>query len=301
MRILLFGKNGQVGWELRRTLASLGEVHAVDFPEIDFLDLAALRVFTLDAQPDLIVNAAAYTAVDQAESEPEIAMTINAEAPGVLAKIAKDLNIGLVHYSTDFVFNGLKGVPYTEEDEPNPLNVYGASKLAGDEAILGSGCAYLILRTSWVYGGRGKNFFLTMLRLAREREEIRVVDDQIGSPTWSRSIAAVTEAILKIGFRPDKDRLGWGDEIPSGVYNYSSSGSTSWYEFAEEILRNDPESQDHVVQRLTPISTEAFGAAAARPENSELSKGKIEAAFQIPTDNWRKQLERCWHSVDPQA
>ncbi|MFA9407059.1 MAG: NAD(P)-dependent oxidoreductase, partial [Anaerolineales bacterium] len=169
MRILLFGKNGQVGWELRRTLKSLGEVRAVDFPEIDFLDLAALRVFTLDAQPDLIVNAAAYTAVDQAESEPEIAMTINAEAPGVLAKIAKDLNIGFVHYSTDFVFNGLKGVPYTEEDEPNPLNVYGASKLAGDEAILGSGCAHLILRTSWVYGARGKNFYLTMLRLARER------------------------------------------------------------------------------------------------------------------------------------
>ncbi len=294
MRILLFGKNGQVGWELRRTLASLGEVHAVDYPEVDFLDLAALRVFTLDAQPDLIVNAAAYTAVDQAESEPEIAMVINAEAPGVLAKIAKGLNIGLVHYSTDFVFDGEKGMPYTEEDEPNPLNVYGASKLAGDRAIQDSGCAHLILRTSWVYGARGKNFYLTMLRLGREREEIRVVDDQIGCPTWSRSIADVTEAILKNGFQQDKDRLGWGEEIPSGVYNYSSSGSTSWYGFAEEILRNDPESQVHVVKRLVPISTEAFGAAAVRPAYSELSKEKIGAEFEIMPEGWREQLQSCW-------
>ena len=229
---MLFGKNGQVGWELMRTLAPLGEVDAVDYPEVDFLDLAALRVFTLKAQPDLIVNAAAYTAVDQAESELDLAMRINSEAPGVLAEIAREHGIGLVHFSTDYVFDGMKGEQYLEDDHPTPLSVYGASKLAGDDAICEAGCAHLILRTSWVYGTRGKNFFLTMLRLAREQEVIRIVEDQIGSPTWSRSIAEVTGTILKKGFRPDKDQIGWDDEIPSGVYNYSSSGSTSWYGFA---------------------------------------------------------------------
>lgn len=172
MRILLFGKNGQVGWELQRTLAPLGELIAVDFPEIDFQDFQGLRKYTLEIKPNLIVNAAAYTAVDQAETEPDIAMSINGEAPGFLAEIALTLNAGLVHYSTDYVFDGTKGDPYTEEDPPNPLSVYGASKLAGDNAIRAAGCAHLILRTSWVYGTRGKNFFLTMLRLAREREEI---------------------------------------------------------------------------------------------------------------------------------
>jgi dTDP-4-dehydrorhamnose reductase len=173
----------------------------------------------------------------------------------------------LPNYLLDDVWGKIQ-LPHTdeiEEDEPNPLNVYGASKLAGDEAILGSGCAHLILRTSWVYGARGKNFYLTMLRLAREREEIRVVDDQIGSPTWCRSIAQVTCEILKQGFQAEGDRIGWDEEIPSGVYNYSSSGSTSWYGFAEEILRTDPDSDEHVVKTLVPISTEVFGAVATRP------------------------------------
>ena len=296
MKILLFGKNGQVGWELRRTLAPLGEVDAVDYPEVDFLDLAALRVFALEAKPDLIVNAAAYTAVDQAESEPEVAMRINSEAPGALAEIARERGIGLVHFSTDYVFDGKKGEPYTEEDHPNPLSVYGVSKLVGDRAIQDSGCPHLILRTSWVYGARGKNFFLSILRLAREREEIRVVDDQIGCPTWSRSIAEVTAGILKAGYRTGDDRLAWDEEIPSGVYNYSSSGSTSWYGFAEEIIRTDPNCDEHVVQRLVPISTEAFGAAAARPANSELSKDKLSTVFGIPAEGWREQLRSCWSS-----
>jgi len=296
MRIMLFGKNGQVGWELRRTLASLGEVYAVDYPEVDFLDLAALRVFTLEAQPGLIVNAAAYTAVDQAESEPDLAMRINGEAPGVLAEIALTLDAGFVHYSTDYVFDGSKGERYTEEDHPNPLNVYGASKLAGDRAIQDSGCHHLILRTSWVYGARGKNFFLTILRLAREREEISVVDDQIGCPTWSRSIAEVTARILKAGYRAGEDCLAWDEEIPSGVYNYSSSGSTSWYGFASGIIEGDPNPDEHVVQRLVPTSTEAFGAAAARPANSELSKDKLGKVFGILPEEWREQLQGCWGS-----
>ena len=296
MRILLLGKNGQVGWELQSTLAPLGELMAIDLPEVDFHNLKALETFTREANPDLIVNAAAYTAVDQAESEPEVAMRINGEAPGVLAEIARERGIGLVHFSTDYVFDGTKGEPYKEEDPPNPLGVYGASKLAGDLAIQESGCAHLILRTSWVYGIRGSNFFLTMLRLAREREEISVVDDQIGCPTWSRSIAEVTARILKIGYRAREDRLAWGEEIPSDVYNYSSSGSTSWYGFASEIIEEDPNQDEHVVQRLMPISTEAYGAAAPRPAYSELSKEKLGTVFGIPAEGWREQLQSCWGS-----
>jgi dTDP-4-dehydrorhamnose reductase len=299
MRILLFGKNGQVGWELQRTLAPLGEVIAVDFPEIDFQDFLGLRKYTLEIKPNLIVNAAAYTAVDQAETESEIAKRINGEAPRVLAEIALTLDAGLVHYSTDYVFDGTKGAPYTEEDEPNPINVYGQTKLAGDHAIQGSDCAHLILRTSWVYGARGKNFFLTMLRLAREREEIRIVDDQIGCPTWSRSIAQVTAEILLQGFYAEQDRLGWGEDIPSGVYNYSSSGSTSWYGFAEEIIRTDPNREEHIVQRLLPISTEAFGAPATRPAYSQLSKDRLGSVFKMSPEGWREQLESCWQSKDP--
>ena len=294
MRILLLGKNGQVGWELQSTLAPLGEVMAVDLPDVDFNNLKALETFTREATPDLIVNAAAYTAVDKAESEPDIAMRVNGEAPGLLAEIACGRGIGLVHFSTDYVFDGSNSVPYTEEDPPNPLGVYGASKLAGDIAIQEAGCAYLILRTSWVYGARGRNFFLTMLRLAREREEIRVVEDQIGCPTWSRSIAMVTAQILKSRYQSEKDRIGWGEEIPSGVYNYSSSGSVSWYDFAEEILRTDPNRDEHVVQRLVPISTEAYGAEAARPSNSELSMKKLKSVFGIPPEGWREQLRDCW-------
>lgn len=296
MRILLLGKNGQVGFELQSTLAPLGELMAVDLPDVDFTQLEALETFTREVKPDIIVNAAAYTAVDKAEFEPDIAMRVNGEAPGVLAEIARERGIGLVHFSTDYVFDGTKGEPYKEEDTPSPLSVYGVSKLAGDLAIQESGCAYLILRTSWVYGTRGSNFYLTMLRLAREREEISVVDDQIGCPTWSRSIAQVTGAILKQGFHAEQDRFGWGEEISSGLYNYSSSGSTSWYEFASEIIEGDPNPDKHVVQRLVPISTEAFGAAAARPSYSELSKKKLQTVFRIPAEGWREQLQDCWVS-----
>ncbi|MFN2148321.1 MAG: dTDP-4-dehydrorhamnose reductase [Anaerolineales bacterium] len=219
MHILLFGGNGQVGWELQRTLLPLGAIHAFDYPQVDFLNLPALRDVVREANPDLIVNAAAYTAVDKAESEPDRAQAVNAEAPGLLAEEARRLGIGLVHYSTDYVFDGKKGAPYTEEDTPNPLNVYGQTKLDGDRAIQASGARHLILRTSWVYGARGSNFFLTMLRLARERRELRVVDDQIGSPTWSRSIAAVTAEILQTAFDGEHASIQWDEKIPSGIYN----------------------------------------------------------------------------------
>ncbi len=293
MRILLLGKNGQVGWELQRTLAPLGEVIALDQPEVDFTDLQGLRGIVRGRKPDLIVNAAAYTAVNRAESEPELAMTVNGIAPGALAEEAVRLKAGLVHYSTDYVFDGTKGEPYTEDDEPNPLSVYGESKLAGDRAIEAVGGDYLILRTSWVYGVRGKNFFLTMLQLAREKEEIRVVDDQVGCPTWSRSIAEATSKMLKCILHSERGYFDRSEEIFSGIYNYSSSGSTNWHGFAQAIIRSDPLRHEHVIQKITPISSEEFGAAAKRPKVSILSNGKIEAKLGVVPVDWRDQLAEC--------
>src|ERR1035441_10644588 len=197
MKILLIGKNGQVGWELRRTLAPLAEVVAVDYPEINFADAPALRQFVAGVRPDVVVNAAAYTAVDKAETEMELCRQINAVAPGVLAEEAKKLGALMVHYSTDYIFDGTKTSPYVETDAPNPLGAYGRTKLEGDRAVKASGANHLIFRLCWVYGARGQNFMLTMQRLAREREKLRVVDDQFGCPTWSRLIAEATALALK--------------------------------------------------------------------------------------------------------
>ena len=196
MLCLLVGKNGQVGWELRRTLSSLGEVVSVDRPEIELSSADSIREIIRDHAPQVIINAAAYTAVDKAEDEPELAMQINATAPAIMAEEAKRLGALFVTYSTDYVFDGTKPGAYTEDDKPNPLSAYGRTKLAGDNAVRDVGGAYLIFRTSWVYGARGKNFLLTMTKLAAEREEIKVVDDQIGAPTWSRSLAEVTAQIV---------------------------------------------------------------------------------------------------------
>lgn len=297
MRILLFGKNGQVGWELQRALAPMGEVLAVDRPEVDFMHLKGLRTFTLETKPDLIVNAAAYTAVDKAESEPGIAMRVNGEAPGVLAEVAKKMDIGLVHYSTDYVFDGTKGEPYTEEDEPNPINVYGETKLAGDRAIQGSGCSHLILRTSWVYGTRGKNFFLTILRLAKEGKEIRVVDDQVGSPTWCRSIAGATASVLRRLGAEEPDRA-WEDE--GGLYNCSAGGEASWFEFARAILEGEQSRRgaQWAPPDLEPIGTKTYEAKAPRPRYSVLDGLKIERAFDVKLASWQAQLRDCWRSME---
>jgi dTDP-4-dehydrorhamnose reductase len=293
MRILLFGKNGQVGWELQRSLAPIGDVIAVDLPEIDFTDLEGLRDFTAETKPDLIVNAAAYTAVDKAESEPEIAMRINGEAPGVLAQAARELNIGLFHYSTDYVFDGTKGEPYIEEDEPNPINVYGETKLAGEHAVQESGCMHIILRTSWVYGSRGKNFYLTMLRLAREKEEIRVVDDQIGCPTWCRQIANATAQIIEKWMNADANSTQF-DTAQTGIYNFSSTGTASWYQFATLILKTDPGKDEHTYNRLIPIPTSAYPTAAARPKFSVLTKDKVQRIFDVQPLTWQEHLQGCW-------
>ncbi len=297
MRILLFGKNGQVGSELHRTLAPLGEVVAVDFPEVDFLDLEALSKFIISTGPDLIVNAAAYTAVDQAESEPDLAMMINGKAPGVIAEVARDMNIGLVHYSTDYVFDGTKGEPYTEDDPTNPINVYGHSKLMGDQLVQQSGCAHIIIRTSWVYGIRGKNFFLTILRLAREQDTLYVVDDQIGCPTWSRFIAEFTANVLAKISKRTNDNIVRKIEDITGVYNYSASTSTSWHGFAKGIIECAADSSKRE-NRIVPIGSDESSSIAQRPKYSVLSIKKASRLLQTSPEPWDFQLQQCWNTYE---
>jgi dTDP-4-dehydrorhamnose reductase len=274
MRILLFGSEGQVGWELHRLLTPFSEVLTLDRLEVDFNDLVQLRTLTLDRKPDLIVNAAAYTSVDKAETEPDLVMRVNGDAPGVLAEAARSLNAGLIHYSTDYVFDGTKLEPYTEEDNPNPLNVYGQAKLAGDRAIMASGCTYLILRTSWLYGIRGRNFLLTILHLAKDREIIRVVNDQMTSST--------PESILK--------RV-------EGLYNYSSHGECSWFEFAQIILEK-ARVREESLGKVEPIPTEEGRHRARRPLYSVLDITKFERTFGLRIDTYLDQFESCWVALN---
>jgi dTDP-4-dehydrorhamnose reductase len=288
-KILLLGKNGQVGWELQRTLAPLGNVIALDQEELDLVRVSDIRRTVQELKPDIIVNAAAYTAVDKAESEPGLAMAINGDAPGVLAEEAKKQGALLVHYSTDYVFDGTKDTPYTEEDIPNPLNVYGKTKLAGEEAIQAVAGNHLIFRTSWVYGTRGQNFFLTMLRLAREREEIRVVDDQIGAPTWCRMIAESTALILAQGINWEEGFNEYFEER-KGMHHMTAGGQTSWYGFAKHIIDNiSPE--DKVVERVIPIKTKDYSYQAERPLYSVMSNAKLSVKFRFTLNNWLHQVD----------
>ncbi len=286
MRILLTGANGQVGWELQRTLAPLGEVIAADRSRLDLADSAVIRRSVDAIAPDLIVNPAAYTAVDKAESEPELAHVINAVAPGELAQAAATRGIPLVHFSTDYVYDGRKPGAYTEADAPNPLGVYGATKLAGEQAVQRAGASHLILRTSWVYGLRGRNFLLTMQRLARERDTLAVVDDQFGAPTWSRLIAEATAlAIARWLDRPDPG-------AKSGIYHLSCGGRTSWHGFTAAILAHLAGSEAKLA-RLTAIPTSGYPAPAARPANSQLDCGKLAATFGVRLPDWKTALALC--------
>lgn len=298
-RILLVGKNGQVGWELQRTLASLGEVFAVDRQGMDLTDPDSIRRVIRDHRPHLIVNAAAYTAVDKAESEKDIATAINGTAPGIMAEEAKRLGIALVHYSTDYVFDGAKTQPYVEDDPVNPLGVYGASKLAGERAIQASGVQHLIFRTSWVYGARGKNFLLTMLRLSKERDELRVVADQVGAPTWSRMIAEMTGQVLACIAMPDL-RKGLSMSDVSGVYHLTGAGVTSWFGFTQAILENvmdrtigDASALPPKLPRLVPITTSDYPTPASRPKNSQMSNAKLASVFGLVSPSWDSQLHLC--------
>src|SRR5580704_11257776 len=281
-KILIFGRAGQVGWELREKLARLGQVTSVGTPEVDFAKPESIRAAVRAAKPTVIVNAAAFTAVDKAESTPELAWAINAVAPGVIAEEAKKLGSLLVHYSTDYVYDGSKSGPWVETDAPNPLNVYGKTKLAGDDAIAAVSGDYLILRTSWVYGARGSNFLLTMLRLAKERPELRIVNDQIGSPTTSECIAQATAQIVAQVLAP----AGVGLAGRSGVYHLTNSGATTWFGFARAFLIKQAE-----CPTLIPIWTSEYPLPAERPRNSVLSCEKLAETFGVRMPAWRKGLE----------
>lgn len=291
-RILLTGKNGQVGWELQRTLATLGQVVALDSKALDLTDASALRRAIQDIRPDIIVNPAAYTAVDKAETEPEIAMAVNATAPAVMAEEAKKSGALLVHYSTDYIFDGSKAGAYLEQDQPNPLGVYGKTKLLGEQAVRSSGCKHLIFRTSWVYGTRGKNFMLTMLRLAKERSELRVVDDQIGAPTWSRTLAEIPAQILAQLYAPSSsaERI----EQVSGTYQLTSSGSISWCGFTAEILRVADIASKPALQ---PITTADYPTPTARPKNSVMSNAKLQQTFGLTAGDWQDNLRLCMQEL----
>ncbi len=282
-KILLIGKNGQVGWELRRTLAPVGQVLAVDYPEIDLTDAAAARRLVLENKPSVVINAAAYTAVDKAETETKTAHQINGFAPGVLAEVAKQVGALMVHYSTDYVFDGAKTTPYLETDSPKPLGVYGQSKLAGDEGVRAAGGNHLIFRLCWVYGLRGQNFLLTMQRLARERESLRVVGDQFGCPTWSRLIAeATTQALRQVLVAPEAS-------VFNGTYHLAASDSTSWHGFASRIVEWMPESERRC-REVTAITTADYPTPAKRPAYSVLDCGKLERVFGIQLPGWDECL-----------
>jgi len=288
--ILLTGANGQIGYELQHSLAVLGNVVALERSQLDLSDADAIRRGVRKIKPNLIVNPAAYTAVDKAEAEPELAMAINTVAPGVLAEEAARLDVPLVHYSTDYVYDGAKSLPYVETDSTNPLSVYGKSKLAGEDAIRAVGLPHLILRTSWVYGARGKNFLRTILRLAAEREELRVVSDQIGAPTWSRSIAEATLVALN----------NWNEGL-NGTYHLTCAGQTSWYEFAREIVKEYEmrcESRGWPKLRANVAGIEAIKAAeyptpAPRPANSRLDCAKFKHDFSVTMPDWREALRQA--------
>ncbi len=288
--ILLAGVNGQVGFELARSLQGLGQVVAMDRASLDLVDLDQVRRVVRDLRPALIVNAAAYTAVDRAETDAAQAICVNAHAPGVLAEEAKRLGAALVHFSTDYVFDGTKPCAYVESDVTAPANVYGQSKLDGELAIEASGCDHLILRTSWVYGTRGKNFLLTMLRLAGERQELSVVDDQCGAPTWSNTIATLTSNVLAQAATTDRDawRTWWSEH--SGVYHLTAAGEATWYDFACAIFEC---AGGDSKPRVNPIDTASYPTPARRPANSVLSNDKLARTFGVRAPHWRDALRLC--------
>lgn len=291
MKILLTGKTGQLGYELERTLQGLGDVVAVNRQQMDLTDLDQIRDVMRTVQPQLIINPAAYTAVDLAESNPDVAMRINAEAPAVMAHEARMLGAAMIHYSTDYVFDGDKPGSYSETDIPNPQSVYGRSKLAGEQAIQVAGIPHLILRTSWIYGLRGKNFLLTVQRLAQERDELRIVADQFGAPTWSRTLAEVTAhalARLQSGIpHADLNRDRWAEQ--AGLYHVSAQGKTSWHGFTQAIIAHPTVLKK---PKVTPIATLDYPLPAKRPANSVLSSERFMQTFcSLP--NWEDALKLC--------
>lgn len=289
--ILLIGGTGQVGWELRRTVSPLGTAVSVGRHELDLASPDSITKTIRRHAPSLIINAAAYTAVDRAEEESALAQAINGDAPGVLAEEAKRLKIPLLHYSTDYVFDGTATRPYTETDAVGPANAYGRSKLAGERAIAAVGGAWLVLRTSWIYSMRGGNFLLTVRRLARERDELRIVADQRGAPTWARAVAEATAALLARWAAPAEiDALA----ERSGIYHLAAAGETSWHGFAEAIVHGLRKAGETVAaKRVMPIGTADYPTPAARPAYSVLDCRKLHETFGIMLPDWRDQLDLC--------
>lgn len=293
LRIMLTGKDGQIGWELQRAFAPLGKVVALGRRQLDLSNPDQIRERVREIKPNLIVNAAAYTDVDMAEEESELATVINGLAPCILAEEAKRISAAVVHYSTDYVFDGTKTRPYIEEDKPNPINVYGKTKMEGERAIQLFEVPHIILRTSWVYGMRGKNFLLTILRLAKERDELKIINDQIGAPTWSRMIAEVTAQMLGQIYSPLHNLETSFREL-SGIYHLSAGGQTSWYGFAKAILETYqhlyPNSNQFKVRLLKPIKSKEYFSKTCRPTNSRLDCTQIRSRFNICLPSWKEGL-----------
>jgi dTDP-4-dehydrorhamnose reductase len=295
MKILLFGKNGQVGWELQRSLSILGDLVALDFDSTglsgDFSRPESLVNTVRAVQPDVIVNAAAHTAVDKAESEPALARTLNALAPGVLAQEARSLNALLVHYSTDYVFDGSGNQPRDEDAPTGPLSVYGQTKLEGEELIRASGCLHLILRTSWVYAARGGNFARTMLKLAAEREQLKVINDQIGAPTGADMLADITAHAI---------RLARHEPSLAGTYHAVAAGETSWFEYARFVIewaRAQGRPVKLAPEAIEPVPTTAFPLPAKRPLNSRLSTARLRTQLGLEPPHWQQGVERMLQEI----
>jgi dTDP-4-dehydrorhamnose reductase len=283
-QILILGQQGQVAWELQRTMPLLGQITVLGSQALDLTNADKIRDTIQTLRPQIVINAAAYTAVDQAESDQEVAQAINQTAPQILAEETAKLGALLVHYSTDYVFDGTKTGTYVEADLTNPLGVYGATKLGGEQAIQAVGGDHLILRTTWVYGMRGKNFLLTILRLATDKPELKIVADQIGAPTWSRSIAEATaQVVCQWPYRPN-----------SGLYHLSAAGVTSWHGFANKIVelskKIDPD-RGLAVQEILPIPAIEYPTPAARPANSQLDSSKLQQTFGVQLNDWAQDLE----------
>jgi dTDP-4-dehydrorhamnose reductase len=283
MNLLLLGNTGQLGWELQRTLQPLGGVVALDYPEVNMAKAASIRMAVQECRPEVIVNATAYTAVDKAENEPELAEAINGFGPGVLAEEARKLNALLIHYSTDYVFDGAKGTPYGEVDLPRPINVYGKSKLKGEKAIQSGTGDHLIFRTAWVYSLRRDSFVTKVLGWAREKELLRIVDDQVSNPTWARMLAEVTAQILARGPGYLRER--------AGLYHLAGGGYASRYAWAREIIKLDPRKQEQRLKELLPALTSDFPTPAQRPLFSALECKKFEQAFDLRLPVWNAVLE----------
>lgn len=305
MRILLTGSKGQLGVEIQRSLGSLASITPTDIEELDICDPQAVATAVRDIGPHFIINTAAYTAVDKAEQDPKAAHAVNADAPRILAEAATKVGAGVIHYSTDYVFDGTKAAPYVESDARNPLGVYGESKAAGERAVMESGAPHLVLRTSWIYGTHGKNFLLTILRLACEKEELSIVDDQIGAPTWSRALAEGTRDILMRVKSPE------GLSKTSGLYHMTAGGRTSWCGFTRAIIEeyranghDRPWMQQAIagrkmkIKEVRGIATSEYPLPARRPQWSVLSNDRLRLTFGVELADWRDQLRQVMQSDD---